>query len=961
MPTNAVIERRNKQIQDAIEGLNFKQALQLCEKRIKKGEDTPFLKAWRANILVGYSDDAHRQRGIAETVELCTATPPITDLEAINMLQNTLSELGGLEDTSRTLWQNAALAKPQDADIQLNWFHLASKAGDWKSAQKAAMALQNNFPKQRQYYFWAIFMCYLIAKDPRNADNERKMFGLLAYRMISKAASNVPVNPKESIPARAIHALEELSLLTKVYELGSRHSELIELLNSQHLGINSSIAQGDWSLVRSKLSALEAANLWDQALAFTTQLLTLPESITAESKPDSKIEEKDDWKVWRLLLLATEKLADTENFEKTAAFISTYRSKRPASRNAQLAKLELLFQGKKGSLSSTDTLLAECLHYFDDNCTKIYCFNDLKGYLDYLGKLDSKNYVSFKDAMLKKIRQYEVGHTVPLDRPRLVASINWFKFRYAFQTKFDKDDNSLHSADIFFFDCLTQYRDAAQTTNVGVKATATIEAEPVDDLLLLAATSLIHLNQDDIGSIAKPVLIQVAAILEYLLLKSPHNYEALLLLLRTHLLLGTGSLALMVFSKLSVKQMQYETVAHNLFTRLSTIHPHAAPSHESLEKKDYDPQTALRQALIFYRNAVSASTFSRSVGFEHGSYTNLEESIQLYDGLNQSLCRRMWALEARRIQRLVGGPSTSQYDQLVADQSPLLDQRSFAGFPNCEAPGQTCIEEHMRLGPLPGDVTVKAMAMTDSLFNVLTRSAGNTSPRPELSQHLNLDLKSAGKELTPSEIENASIHLLLLKIVSVLNEEPASPSKSSSAGIEELMSQVESFLSNKNVTLSSDRYSETISLTPSAWDESSSPEIPSWLFFHSSFLLLETLKALLLFVSFANNRRKSKTFPSAILTEDRLEALKYQTKVIAASVKFNAKEMKRHLSTPGVLGCLVDTATHYETKEPRLLLEKRKELKDFMGSAHLELFCGSLMESWEEALDGLISTCSPLT
>lgn len=41
---DAVFQRRNKQIQDAIDSQNLKQALNLIEKRIKKGEDTVFLK-----------------------------------------------------------------------------------------------------------------------------------------------------------------------------------------------------------------------------------------------------------------------------------------------------------------------------------------------------------------------------------------------------------------------------------------------------------------------------------------------------------------------------------------------------------------------------------------------------------------------------------------------------------------------------------------------------------------------------------------------------------------------------------------------------------------------------------------------------------------------------------------------------------------------------------------------------
>lgn len=39
-----MFQRRNKQIQEAIDAQNLKQALQLIDKRIKKGEDTRFLR-----------------------------------------------------------------------------------------------------------------------------------------------------------------------------------------------------------------------------------------------------------------------------------------------------------------------------------------------------------------------------------------------------------------------------------------------------------------------------------------------------------------------------------------------------------------------------------------------------------------------------------------------------------------------------------------------------------------------------------------------------------------------------------------------------------------------------------------------------------------------------------------------------------------------------------------------------
>ncbi len=43
MSTVSVNERRDKQIQDALDSRNFKQALQLCDKRIKKGEKNDYL------------------------------------------------------------------------------------------------------------------------------------------------------------------------------------------------------------------------------------------------------------------------------------------------------------------------------------------------------------------------------------------------------------------------------------------------------------------------------------------------------------------------------------------------------------------------------------------------------------------------------------------------------------------------------------------------------------------------------------------------------------------------------------------------------------------------------------------------------------------------------------------------------------------------------------------------------
>lgn len=62
------------------------------------------------------------------------------------------------------------------------------------------MSLQKNFPRDRKYYFWAIFLCHLVANDSASSDVDRKLFGTLAYRMISKAAADTPVEPVSRLP-----------------------------------------------------------------------------------------------------------------------------------------------------------------------------------------------------------------------------------------------------------------------------------------------------------------------------------------------------------------------------------------------------------------------------------------------------------------------------------------------------------------------------------------------------------------------------------------------------------------------------------------------------------------------------------------------------------------------------------------------------------------------------------------
>ncbi|KAL2809939.1 N-acetyltransferase B complex non catalytic subunit-domain-containing protein [Aspergillus granulosus] len=941
MSTNdAVFHRRNKQIEDAIDVGNLKQALQLIEKRIKKGEDTPFLKAWKAHILHRHADDAHQQRGITETLALCKAEPAVTDLDTLEILYETLQRMGGHEDTMRSIWERAAKAKPQDLDIQTRWFEYAFEKDDWKSAQKATMSLQNNFPKKRNYYIWAIFLSYLLAVDEGSSEMDRKLFGTLAYRMVSKAAESVPADPKELLsPPRALQSAEELLLLTKIYESQGRHSEIVKILDSENLGLKSKMVQNDWSFIGVKLSSLEKAEMWTEALAYTKELLAIPS--TEEEK--KSIQERDDWAVWHLLLTATQKLESTETTLETQKFISEFIAAQPKSRNAQLAHLDLTHSAFQSGSVTQEVLLSACQAYYDHSKSKLYCFSDLLGYLPSLNK---DALLEFVDHASKVSEQSEGAGPF-----KGVAAINALKVEYCFLMSSNAENVSRDKVEDFVSRCLKAYREAERPDQSG--APSTIESQPSDDLCVLAAMGLIRFSNSWTSSkqdIPDIMLIRAAAILERLIVDSPHNYQGLLLLVRLYLCLGAGSIALKAFSKLSVKQLQFETVAHNLFTRLSTIHPHSAPPIDGAEYKDFNPQSAFVQALNFYRSADLTSTRQRSKGLDYGSYVNIEGTIELQKRLRQSVCRRMWALQVKQTQRLAGGDPMGRFDDMARDPSPLIDQRTFDAFMNCEAPGQPTFEELVRLGPLPQDRWVRSAQMTDKLFGLL-KDLSNQKPIPVAPEVPSLDdfvgASTAESDMTPSEIESTKTNLSLFRLAVYLSgSKSVTPEQ-----VDESLNQVEEWLNSKSKALEIDGRGVSPLVSETAiFLQSGTPYAPTWRFFHAVYSTLDSVKAAASLFSIASKKGSK----NSKLPKDRATSLLDTARKVHQSAQANARALKKHISESGKLGSLIDLVmTSSGTGEDGAQL--RGELEKTLDTSSLELFCGELMESWDEALGGVLA------
>uniref|UniRef100_A0A093V0Q6 N-alpha-acetyltransferase 25, NatB auxiliary subunit n=1 Tax=Talaromyces marneffei PM1 TaxID=1077442 RepID=A0A093V0Q6_TALMA len=937
-----VFQRRNKQIQEAIDAQNFKQALQLIDKRIKKGENTRFLRAWKAHILFLHPDQTHSQQGITATLDICKLDPPTTDLDTIDLLSSTLKAIPGHDVTARSLWEKAAKAKPQDHEIQSQWFLRSFEGEDWKSAQKAAMSLNANFPKQRKYYLWATFMCHLLAVNPSSSETERKLFGTLAYRMISKAAENVPADPKELLsPPRAIQTAEELILLIKIFQAQGRDEEILKILDSHNLGLNSRLVQNDWFFIREKILSLERAEKWTDGLDYAKQLLNMPDEDEAAKK---LLQERDDWGVWSLLLTSTKKIDDKKTSEDTISFVQKFAQRFSKSRNAHLALLEVsIWRLESGELEQSG-LLAAYQNFYDFNSTKMYCFDDLRKYASYLDQAQVLKLVEY--ALEKADSQKDVSTTA-----QQITLINAYKLDYCFKV-FSNPELSKKRAEDLVSRCLKMYR-AMKKEEASEK---TIENQPRDDLGLLAVMSLISLNENsDQEKVPSSELVRSAAILEHLCENSPHNYQILLLLVRVYLLLGAGSIAMKTFSKLSVKQIQNETVAHNLYTRLATIHPLGAPPIEA-EFKDFIPEVALGHAIGFYDHADRTTTRQRTTGLNLGSYANVEGTIELQESLRNSICRRMWALEARRIDRLQGKDRFSRFDDIISDQSELVDKRTFDAFMNCEPLEAPSFEEKLRLGPLPKERWISATGIIDQIW-VLNHQLQSQKPINsdiELPKIENLGLsEKVDDDMTLAEKANAELHRILLTATLLLSDAKSVPGQD----INKIFKQMEEWISKtlENVSDGAAIFTSTTIALPAS-EGNSKRILPSWKYLHSSFLLLETLKVLSSTISLVETSAKKLPKSGAKPSKEVVQSLKEVATKLQEKVKSNTRTLRSNVIGSGVLGALTDLIFLQSQKD---LIESSNELagelEQTLDASGVEVFCGELLESWEEALGGVLS------
>ncbi|KAI9848708.1 MAG: hypothetical protein M1837_006795 [Sclerophora amabilis] len=908
-------DRKNQQVLDALEKDNHKQALQLCMQRQKRGERGDHLKALKAYVLTCSTSSNLKAQGYSETKKLIGKQPPIVEVQILRLLQQALMAAQDLhvgrspvqvKDDISQLWDRAVKARPGDEDLAKECLFFYFEQGEWEGAQKVS---------------------------PTVPEAQKKLFGSLAYKMISKAAAEVPQDPKNLMsPGRSIQTPQELSLLIEIYCRQSYHAEALAILNSPNLGIKSAVAKGDWSFVLVKLDIMETLELWTEQWDYCKELLDAASvDIGRDANQEDVLqphEQGDDWRVWMALISASRRINTAETYKATEDFVQSFATIRPKSRNARIAMLEVLSpetDHNAGCQINERKYLEECQRYFLDTASMSYCCDDLEWYVEMLSEDSLEEFLELKDKIIPPPDVSDKdGTTVSIS-----SHITGLKLDFVLRISVGGHRNQREKLEKYIVRCLKIYE---MTLPTGSAPDPTGE-HLGDDACLLAVMALVHLwnleNRENEDQSSSKSLVQAAAVLDFLLCRSKHNHQALLYL-----------------------------------------------------PADRNPHTGLSWLLKLYEKSLTQVPDNAKTALEKGNFAQIERFWEFGDKLCDSICRYMFKLEKRRIARLcpskAGGLEHKDVEPLAPLPSQLSDNRDYRVLVNYEKSTDTPFEQHLRSASKPARYWLEAFTMIETLYITITSPSETLSGIPQdpktLAECLKeiLLMESIGQELTQAELSHVELQVAIAETLSGLNDNLASTSwQKISQGLEEIQLWLQINLDNMDKQGGDENTNGFTSSGPGA--------IPTWEFVHESFLCLDGLKfliALLRAVTSQSSKRSgggggggSVNHKDSIgKTTAKVDELVEQ---LYKACRLRANEIKDGLSESGVVGTFVDLLLERDTNEngeAEILSETNdtqdqeqrqqgtvgKALEDLIGEPQLEMFGSRMVESWQDTVDGIL-------
>ncbi|KAF9410888.1 hypothetical protein HW555_010175 [Spodoptera exigua] len=213
MHDGGIVERRLRPIYDWLDIGNNKKALQEAEKVLKK---TPTLQAARALKALALF---RLGKGLEAQVVLdALADEKPSDDTTLQAMTISYRESQQLHKVCM-LYENAVKSEPTNEELHSHLFMSYVRVGDYRSQQRAAMALYKFAPKN-PYYFWAVMSIVLQAKTSED-NTKRGILLALAQRMVDNFISE-----------NKMEAEQEARLYIMILELQEKWEDILKFIES---------------------------------------------------------------------------------------------------------------------------------------------------------------------------------------------------------------------------------------------------------------------------------------------------------------------------------------------------------------------------------------------------------------------------------------------------------------------------------------------------------------------------------------------------------------------------------------------------------------------------------------------------------------------------------------------------------------------------------------------------------
>ncbi|RVE40971.1 hypothetical protein evm_014380 [Chilo suppressalis] len=213
MHDGGIVERRLRPIYDWLDNGNNKKALQEAEKVLKK---SPSLQAARALKALALFRLGKRTQAHALLDEL--AAEKLSDDTTLQAMTISYRESQQLHKVCE-LYESAVKVEPLNEELHSHLFMSYVRVGDYRSQQRAAMALYKFAPKN-PYYFWAVMSIVLQAKTSEDA-TKRGILLSLAQRMVDNF-----------ITENKMEAEQEARLYIMILELQEKWEDILKFIES---------------------------------------------------------------------------------------------------------------------------------------------------------------------------------------------------------------------------------------------------------------------------------------------------------------------------------------------------------------------------------------------------------------------------------------------------------------------------------------------------------------------------------------------------------------------------------------------------------------------------------------------------------------------------------------------------------------------------------------------------------